>query len=169
MILGGKSMLSKQNIDKLNLDGLYTCKADVKYRGKLHEDNLYHCCNWTFDVIKDYEGNYIMRDTYWSSGDGVHIHLTDENIDEFQLLFEKEKVKQISSKEVNHYDNYYRVGIDSGGWSYPKYFVDNSMMKNKERVIKEIDEEIKNLESSIRVLQFRKENIENGSYDINCL
>ena len=72
-------MLSQHNIDKLNFNALYKCDPDVKYRSTLFKNNLYHCCNWTFKVYNG--GNeYFMIATYWSSGDSLHIPLTDENI-----------------------------------------------------------------------------------------
>lgn len=159
-------MLSNHHIEKLNLNGLYVCEPDVKYRGKLYESNLYHCCNWTFHITKNHEGNYYMRDTYWSSGDSLHIPLTDENIGDFELLFERDKVKSINSHEVSHYEEHYKVGIDSGGWSYPKYFVDINATKSKKLIIEEIDEKIKNLEKEIEHLRQNKENIENGTYKL---
>lgn len=157
-------MLSKHNIDNLNEDGLYKHKPDVKYRGKLYEDSLYHCCNWTFSLIKNSDGKYYMRDTYWSTGDGLHIELTDENVGEFEFVFDMSKVKKISEKDVNKYEKHYRVGIDSGGWSYPKYFVDKESTKRKDLVIQEIDKKIKELEWKLNDLRERKENIEKGTY-----
>jgi hypothetical protein len=159
-------MLSKHNVDKLNMNGLYTCEPNVKYRGKLYERNLYHCCNWTFDVIQDREGNYYMRDTYWGSSDSLQIPLTDENIGEFELLFDRTKVKSIKKHEINHYENFYCVGIDSGGRSYPKYFVDMDATKSKSLIIEEIDEKIRNLEWELNSLREKKVNIESGTYDL---
>lgn len=159
-------MLSDHNIEKLNKNGLYTCEPDVKYRGRLHESNLYHCCNWTFEVVKNHEGKYCMRDTYWSSGDSVGIHLTDENIDEFTLLFEKDKVKSIQASDAKHYDKHYRVGIDSGGWSYPKYFVDINAKKSKKLILDEIDKEIEHAKWKLEHLQQKKEGIESGDYNL---
>lgn len=159
-------MLSENNIEKLNMNGLYECKPDVKYRGKLYENSLYHCCNWTFDVVKNREGNYFMRDTYWSGSDSLHIPITDENFDDFKLLFERDKVKGIRKDEIYHYEKYYRVGIDSGGWSYPKFFVDIDESKSKKLILEEIDEKLKGLEWEIKNLREKKENIENGTYKL---
>jgi hypothetical protein len=159
-------LLSDYNIEKLKMNGLYTCKPNVKYRGKLFENNLYHCCNWTFDVYMNHEGNYFMRDTYWSSGDSVYIPLTDENIDEFELVFERDKVKSVRKDEVNQYENPYRVAIDSGGWSYPKYFVSIDASKSKSLIIEEIDDKIRSLESELKYLLEKKEKLENGTYKL---
>jgi hypothetical protein len=162
-------MLSSHNIEKLKMNGLYKCKPDVKYRGKLFEDNLFHCCNWTFDVYMNNDGDYFMRDTYWSSGDSVHLFLTDENINEFELLFERDKVKQIGKHEINQYEKYYMVGIDSGGWSYPKYFVDEDATKSRKLIIEEIEGKIKSLECELNYLREKKENIQNGTYKLEWL
>lgn len=159
-------MLSKHNIEKLIFNGLYTCKPDVKYRGKLFENNLYHCCNWTFDVIQNLEGHYFMRDTYWGSGDSLHIPLTDENFDEFSVIFERDKVKSIRKEEVNHYDDFYCVAIDSGGRSYAKYFVDINATKSQNLIIDEINDRIRSLEWELKSLKEKKTNIENGTYNL---
>lgn len=160
-------MLSEHNIEKINFNGLYTCEANAKYRGRFHADNLFHCCNWTFEVKKNHEGNYFMRDTYWSSGDSaVHIPLTDENFDEFKLIFDRSRVKRIKKHELKHYESTYTVGIDSGGWSYPKYFVDIDAVKSKQLIIKEIDNEISSLERQIKRLQEQKEGLIDGSYKL---
>lgn len=159
-------MLSNHNIKKLKMNGLYSCTPKAKYRSKLFEDNLYHCCNWTFNLTKDSEDNYYMRDTYWNSGDSLCIYLTDENIDDFKLVFEHDKVKSIRSEQSNHYDNYYRVAIDSGGWSYPKYYVDKNATKSEKLIIEEIEQKINNLEWELKSLKEKKEQIKNGTYNL---
>ncbi|WP_226035679.1 hypothetical protein [Aquibacillus saliphilus] len=160
-------MLSDYNINKLNMSGLYGCEPNKKYRGQLFYDNLNHCCNWTFQVVKNHEGNYFMRDTYWSSGDSLSIPLSDENIDEFRLIFEWVKVRKIRLEETNHYENHYRVAVDSGGYSFPKYFVDIDRIKNKEMMVDEIDSKIKSLEWEIGSLRDRKDNLLNGTYKVD--
>jgi hypothetical protein len=160
-------MLSNENIKKLKMDGVYKCQPNAKYRSEWHKDNLYHCCNWTFEIIKNREGEYYMRDTYWSSGDSFHIQLTDENIGQFDLIFEWDNVKKISSDEIDLYDKYYRVAVDSAGISYPKYYVDANATKNKRLILEDINKQIKNLTWKIESLQGQKERIENGSYDLN--
>lgn len=153
-------MLSDNNIKKLKTNGLYTCEANRKYRSNLFKNNLYHCCNWTFKVAKNHEGNYYMKDTYWGSGESVCVPLTDENIDDFELLFEHDKVKKIRNDEANQYENHYRVAVDSGGWSYPKYFVDIDATKSKKLIIEDINNKIEELEREIKYLKDKKEYIE---------
>lgn len=159
-------MLSENNIQKLKMNGLYSCEPNVEYRGKLFENDLYHCCNWTFKIIKSPKGNYYMRDTYWDSGDSVTIKLTDENIDKFKLLFELDKVKRIREDEKNQYEHFYKVAIDSGGYSYPKYFVDMDSSKSKKLIIEEINNKIKNFENEIKYLLEKKDDIETGKLKI---
>jgi hypothetical protein len=107
-----------------------------------------------------------MRDTYWSTGDGVHIKLTDENIDEFELIFERDKVKQIRKDSMNQYEDVYCVAIDSGGVGFPKYFVDKDAVKSKELVINELDSKIDSLQREIRSLQEQRDRIEDGTYKL---
>lgn len=159
-------MLSSRNIEKLNMNGLYTCEANAKYRGKLFEDDLYHCCNWTFKVVKNRDNDYFMRDTYWSSGDSVCVRLTDENIGDFKLLFETDKVKGIRQDEASQYERVHRVAIDSGGWSYPKLFVDIELEKSKDLIIEDIDRNIQSLENELKYLREKKEDIKNGTYKL---
>lgn len=146
-------MLSEENIEKLNFNGVYKCNPDIEYRGRLFENNLYHCCNWIFEVKKSQDGAFFMRDTYWSSGDSVHIRLTDENICMFEFIFDKSKVKQIDRNDTESYENVYCVAIDSGGVRYPKYFVSEGSEKSKALVLGLIDEKIDDLERQLRNLK----------------
>lgn len=159
-------MLSKHSIEKLNMSGIYTCDPDVKYRGKMFKSNLYRCCNWTFDIVKNKDDEYFMRDTYWSDSNSFSIRLTDENMSDFSMIFERDKVKSIDKQEISHYENYYRVAIDSGGRSYPKYYVDVDAKKSKSLIIEEIEDKIKSLEHEVKSLKTQKENIENGTWKL---
>lgn len=159
-------MLSVENIEKLKMNGLYKCKPKPEYRSSWHKDNLYHCCNWTFQVLINNEGVYFMRDTYWSGGDSVHIPLIDENFHEFEFIYEMDKVRKIHSDDAKHYEKYYRVAIDSGGVSYPKYFVDLDAEKSRDLVLKDIDDEINSMERDLKYLVEKRENIANGTWSV---
>ena len=159
-------MLSVENIEKLNMYGLYKCNPDAKYRSSWHKDNLYHCCNWTFHVVVSNDGSYFMRDTYWSSGDSVYIHLTDENFHEFEFIFHVDKVRKIHPDDAKHYEKYYRVAIDSGGIYSPKYFVDIDAGKSRDLVLKDVDDQIKSLETDLRYLKDKRENIASGKWSV---
>ena len=160
------NMLSQENIEKLNENILYKCQPNVKYRGKLFADSLYHCCNWTFRLVKNREGDYFMRDTFWNSGDSVYIHLTDDNIAEFETIFDTTKVKSIKEHETDLYTNHYRVAIDSGGVSYPKYFVDADAKKDKDLIINKIEEEINEYARKIKYLEEDKKRILEGKINL---
>ena len=43
-------VLSQEHINKLCMTGLYRHEPDVKYRGSIYENQLFHCCNWVFEV-----------------------------------------------------------------------------------------------------------------------
>lgn len=87
-------MLSKSNVEKLVMTGLYKHEPDRRYRGSLYWDNMYHCFNWTFKVRHNKKDDkWYMVDTYF--GD-KYIELTDENFDEFEFLFDFEKVEKHS-------------------------------------------------------------------------
>lgn len=159
-------MLSPENMKRLKTNGLYKCEPNVKYRGKLYEGNLYHCCNWTFEVKQNSSGRFYMRDTYWSSGSGLWIELTDENFNEFELFFEWGKVKKINANDYLLYENTYRVAVDSGGWNYPKYYVDAEATKSKNLILNDINEKIDEYERELKYLKEMKEKIENDTYNL---
>lgn len=162
-------MLSQKNKEKLEMDGLYTRLPDKKYRSKWHEDNLYHCCNWTFNIVENSDGEVFMRDTYWGSGDSLHIKLTDENISDFTLLFKKNDVKRINKENTSQYKTYFTVGIDSGGWSYPKYFVYKDDDKSRDLVLSELDNEIDKLEREVDRLKDRRRRVASGEIESKWL
>jgi len=147
-------MLSQDNIEKLNQNAIYKCKPDKKYRGKLFEDDLYHCCNWTFEVIKTKDG-YFMRDTYWSGQDSLYIKITDENISDFTLVFDKDEVIYISESAKDSYEKevVFSIAIDSGGWRYPKHLKKKDANKSKKKLIDKIDDEILEYERKIKSLK----------------
>lgn len=139
-------MLSQENIDKINMNGLYGHKPEQKY--SRHND-LYWCQNWTFKPKKyERDGNikYYMIDTYWSSGDGLCIELSDNNISEFDLIFDFNCVKKHNGNNIYDYneEDYYHVAIDSGGmYCGGKYFIKKDAVKNKEKVLNRLEREIK--------------------------
>jgi hypothetical protein len=107
-------MLSQENIDKLVVTGLYGHEVPKPDCGYGHEPRW--CKNWTF-TVHEYKGIYRMRDTYWSSGDSLSFELSDNNFDEFFLLFDLEKVTKVSRGIYDEYpeDKRYWAPTDSGG------------------------------------------------------
>lgn len=143
-------MLSESNVEKLVMTGLYKHEPDRRYRGSLYWDNMYHCFNWTFKVMhNEKDDKWYMVDTYFSD---KYIELTDENFDEFEFLFDFEKVEKHSGENIYEYDesDWWHVAIDSGGmYCGGKYFVRKGAIKNKEKVLKRIEEEIQSLKNKI--------------------
>ena len=87
------------------MTGLYRHEPDVKYRGSIYENQLFHCCNWVFEIkYNEYEDTYQMVDNFWSDGSGLRIELTDDNIDEFELIFDKEEVTMNYGNNIWDYD-----------------------------------------------------------------
>lgn len=161
-------MLSKENSEKLVQGGVYGCEPKASYRGRVFSGNLYHCCNWVFDVVQSGD-KYYMVDTYWSSGDKVKIEVTDENVNEFELLFKRGEIKEIKESEKDQYEDYYRVALDSGGWSYPRYLVKKDAVKSMDKVIEVLDDKIEAMERQLSNLKERRASILDGSYPFHLV
>ena len=107
-------MLSKENIDKLVMTGLYGHEVPLPDCGYGHEPRL--CRNWTF-TVHERKGIYRMRDTFYSSSYSLSFELTDENFTDFILIFDFEKVIKVSKEIYTEYpeDKRYWAPTDSGG------------------------------------------------------
>ena len=144
-------MLSKENYDKLNENLLYKLEPkrnpEESYIGCIPMS--YWCRNWTFRVQKGND-HAIMCDTYWTT-QGNYIEVTDQNISEFEVIFDMTEVKMISKESSDEYDtdDVFRVAIDSGGITYPKYFVKKSVNKSRAKQIEKKEEEIRKLKSKL--------------------
>lgn len=163
-------MLSKENKEKLVLTGLYKCQPNKKYRGQLYWNDMYHCFNWTFKVryLKD-DDIYLMVDTYFNE---KCIELTDENFDEFEFLFDFNEVHEHSGNNIWEYneDEYWHVAVDSRGWYLGgKYFVKNNAVKNKEKVLQRIKEEIYNLERQLKSKKADYERVQNDEVNLDYI
>lgn len=139
--------LSKENISKLCMTGVYRCDPVASGLGKNESrEYLYWGCNWVFKVRK-YKDDYMMVDTYWGS-DSKSFVLTDENFDKFEFLFDMNDVKKVSQADFYDYDENDRwfVAMDSGGWQFSKgYYVKKSATKNKEQLLSRLNEELLSL------------------------
>lgn len=124
-------MLSQSNIDKLIMTGLYRHEVPAPDSGYGHDPRW--CKNWTF-TVHEYKGIYRMRDTYWSSGDSLSFELTDENFTEFSFIFDFDKVSSVHIETWLEYpeDKRFCEAVDSGGYSYSKYFVFKDAKPSKE-------------------------------------
>lgn len=97
--------LSEENINKLCMTGIYRCDPVLSWIPSWRRDNPYHCINWTFKVRKhDGSNKYYMYDTYWSTGDGLIVELTDENFNKFELLFDMNDVRKVSPPDFYDYN-----------------------------------------------------------------
>lgn len=166
-------MLSQKNIEKLCMTGLYSHEPDVKYRGRIYENQLFHCCNWVFEVkYNEYEDKYQMVDNYWSDGSGLKIDLTDQNINEFELIFDKKEVTTDYGNNIWDYDETDRfyVAIGSGGIQFgSQWFIKKNAKKNKEKVINRLNEEIQSLETELLRKKQILEEVMQGNRDLTYL
>lgn len=120
--------LSQENINKLCMTGLY------------QNGQREHCRNHTYKIIENKTGYYAV-DTYF---DDYKIELTDDNIYDFKFIFDFNKVRNVEKEEYFKYDeeNRFVIAVDSGGWSYPKYYVNKDSNPSKEKCITIINDTI---------------------------
>ena len=142
-------MLSKENYDKLNENNLY--KREPFKVGI--SDDLYWCKNWTFKVKKYDNGSAYMVDTYWGDAhDGLTFEVTDENINDFEFIFDFREVKRIHDDDRWNYEDedVYTVATNSGGYSCGKlYWINKNTQKSKRLQIENIKYEIDKLEREL--------------------
>ena len=156
-------MLSAKNKAKININGLYSHKPDCKMRDCLFWNNLYHCMNWTFFVKESKNGDLFMQDTYWGATGSDHRYkVTDENIDEWEFIFDRTKVRKVSSYEAEVYDkeDKFHVAIDSGGmYCGGKWFVKEDAKPSKQKQIERLQDEINVLITELKYKQNQLEKI----------
>ena len=146
--------LSQDNIDKLCKNGVYKCEVTKSWLPSYKRDTPYHCVNWIFVPYYYEESNiYVMRDTYWSTGDGLSVTLTDENFDKFELLFDHTKVHKVMPPDWYDYaeEDRFHVAMDSGGWQYSRgYFVKKDARKDPDLWLSRLQSELASLESQVK-------------------
>ena len=159
-------MLSKENESKVIASGLYKHKPDVMLRGSLYSNDLYHCCNWTFKPRQYRDGSWHMVDTYWGGGDcGFVIELTDNNFNDFELIFDFNDVTPTNYPEEYDDEDTYWVAIDSGGmYCGGKHFVKKSAKKSKDKLISRCKDEIASCERNLKSLKKELVELENGTH-----
>ena len=161
-------MLSKKNIDKLCMTGMYRHEPVFGWRGDLYANDLYHCFNWTFNP-KHYEEDdtWYMVDTYFGN---KYIELTDENFDGFEFVFDMNEVAKVSNdfhfEDYNESDYWYKFASDSGGWAYAKSFIKKDAKKIKDNVIKRYEDEISGLERTLEYKRNQLARIINDEIDL---
>ena len=94
-------MLSQENRKRINKNGLYRHDVDVELLPAYRREHPFHCINWTFRPAFRGE-QIIMCDTYY--GDTFGIKVTNENIDEFKLIFDFTDVRKIKADEADIYE-----------------------------------------------------------------
>ena len=108
-----------------------------------------------------------MLDTYFNSWNSHKIEVTDENIDEFEVVFDFREVKRIHDSEVNEYnkEDLYRIATDSGGYSCGRlYWVRKDTEKSKDLIINKKKEEIESLKRQLRWAEDTLERMLNGDW-----
>ena len=164
------NMLSQENINKIHMNGIYRCDPVLEWLPYYKRNDPYWCKNWIFKV-KEYKGKYAMYDTYWSTGDEHPVELTDKNFDKFEFLFDLDDIRYINSYESwleYPKEDRWKVALDSGGISYPKYVVRRGSKKIKELVIERMQREIDYLKQDLaykeRILDGIKDDSINYEY-----
>ena len=161
--------LSKGNYKKLDINYLYRKEPVFKD----NYTNSLHCKNWTFKIEKDEkDGEYEawMVDTYWSSGSNT-IKVTDENIDDFELIFDFREVMQISDSASNEYNksDVYFAATGSGGYSYGGcYWVKKDAHKSLDLLIQKKKRELISVEWSLKSAQRELQNLLAKEANPNC-
>lgn len=153
-------MLSAENRAKIIPTGLYAREIDKRTSTGASTDP-YWCTNWTF-VPRIGENEITLIDSYYQSyQDSISYVLDDENIDDFTLIFDFNDVREVEQTTYQEYanDDRFWVACDSGGRSYPKYFVKKTASPNKEKQLYQVDSEIESLEYQLKRLKEKRKSI----------
>ena len=157
-------MLSKNNFNAIVKDGVYKASVHKTWLPNYKRETPYHCTNWIFRP-RIYEDSIMMVDTYWSTGDGLSIELTDDNFKEFEFLFSMQDVTRVSDIDFWDYDecNRWHVALDSGGWTYNRhYYVRKGAEKNREYLLDRLESELTSLEHQIERKKAEIERVRNS-------
>lgn len=147
-------MLSEENKKKINPRGLYKHEVVDSW---VYNSDKYWCRNWTFIPHIYDDGRVFMRDSYYNDWESAK-EVTDENFDEWEFIFDRDKVSRISyeaSLEYDEKDLYRNIATDSGGYSCSScIWVNKNAKKN---IDKQIEQAKDKLESAKREVKWRKE------------
>ena len=158
-------MLSQENRDKLILSGLYEAEPNRNIHGWY--DDAYWCFNWTFKVQHNEDKDkYYMVDTYY--GD-KYFELTDEYFELFTLIFDFNDVEKHNGNNIWDYDedDRYHVAIDSGGtYCGGKYFIKKDAIKNKDKVLSRLSDDIRYAKDKLERLQKDYEDVINDRINL---
>ena len=137
----------------INMNGIYKIadhmsikEACQKYRPS-RAGMEFHCMNWVF-TPREYNGEYYMADTYWSS-DSFTIQVDESNISDFKLVAIQDDIQPIAMSDVKFYrsDDIIWLAMDSMGSSTP-YVLKGTKMSS-DIGVKVLRSEIESLYSSI--------------------
>lgn len=157
-------MLSEKNREKICMTGLYRCKPDKSLMG--YEDGYeYWCKNWTFKPMK-FGDSIKMVDTYFND---KLIELTDDNFDKFEFVFDFKEVDSFTNREyLDRYntDDWFCIATDSGGRSFPNYYLKKNAYPLKEKVVEKLEYEISVAKNNLESLKRRLEKVNNDEVDL---
>lgn len=120
----------------INMNGIYKIadhmgikEACKKYRPS-RVGMEFHCMNWVF-TPREYNGQFYMVDTYWSS-DAFTIEVDESNIDDFKLVAIQDDIQQIAMIDVKFYksDDIIWLAMDSMGSNRPHVLKGTKMSAN---------------------------------------
>ena len=123
--------LSKENREKLNPNILYRKGPDEDI------EDPYWCRNWTFHYPDSKAEEVYMYDTYFDDRESA-ILVTDQNIDEFEIIFDFREVRRIKPSEVSQYDEekVIHVATDSFSIGYDYVKIDHRAVDMDTAIIK---------------------------------
>ncbi len=160
------SNLSKENINKLCMTGVYNCDPVLSWLPTYKRNTPYHCCNWTFKVF-EYDGEYYMVDTYWAGG-GMRVTLDDDNFDKFDLICDLSEYEEYRGSNFSDYDDDDKIELamdSSGVWKKSKY-IKKGATPNKDRVIARLKDEIDSLKRRALSMENTLARVMNDELDI---
>lgn len=136
--------LSKENRKKLD--------PNILYRKEPEEDiaDPYWCRNWTFHCPDSKAEEVYMYDTYFDDQESA-ILVTDQNIDEFEVVFDFREVRRIKPSEVSQYDEekVIHVATDSFSIGYDYVKIDHRAVDMDTSIIKRAIAYLKTTEGNL--------------------
>ena len=109
----------------------------------------------------DADGTWRMRDTYWSNG-GLSIELTDQNFNEFNLIFDFNKVESTNSPEEYDSKDVYYLATNSNGKG--SYYINKGVSRSKKNLINICKSEIECYERKLVYLNEYLHELEAGTH-----